>query len=114
MLATCRRGHLLVPENIYEYKGKRECRACRKLASDRYYVKVHGEDARPGPTGGRPRLFDYELCLDMFNDGANRGELARFFGVSRQSIMRVTNPDYRERMVKECRERRQARARVSA
>lgn len=34
-LTHCKRGHLLSGENLYEYKGRRHCRTCRR-AQDKY------------------------------------------------------------------------------
>ena len=34
---TCPRGHELVEENLYEYRGARACRACRRDARRRHY-----------------------------------------------------------------------------
>jgi hypothetical protein len=35
----CRNGHLLTPENIYFYKGRRYCRTCQLACQARYLAK---------------------------------------------------------------------------
>lgn len=112
MPRKCVNGHEMTPENTYTYRGDSQCRTCRRAAvtrSVRKAGKAH-PTTHPQGLGARPRKFDHDLALLMYEDGVTVAELARFFGVSGPSVHRIVNPAYRARQVEGNRLRRAARA----
>lgn len=54
----CKHGHALTPENIYNGRGKIECRPCRKEAKDRFLARLQPRVAlQPSETAlGSPSI----------------------------------------------------------
>jgi hypothetical protein len=46
MYPRCKYGHLMSPENTYEFQGKVMCRDCRAVAQARYRKRQSGQSAR--------------------------------------------------------------------
>jgi hypothetical protein len=40
---VCSNGHRLTPENTYRWRGREECRVCRKAARRRFKQRERGE-----------------------------------------------------------------------
>jgi hypothetical protein len=101
---TCKRGHPLSGNNLYEAGGRRLCRTCReenriqnkdrnnKKGRERYLRNNGGiRFNNKGERNGQAKLTteDVKLILDYSKNGIEGKELSKIFNVSEATISRV-------------------------